>query len=152
MTSVPPVPLELWEQVPPAAQQAILVVFAQYELRVQQLEQRIAELEERLGSNSTNSSKPPSSDGPEVKRAPPKERGKRRSGGQPGHPRATRPLLEPTQTFACKPDACRRCGAALSGEDPQPLRHQVLELPEVRPVVLEYQLHRLACPRCRVTT
>ncbi len=127
-------------------------MLAQYELRVQQLEQRVAELEQRLNSNSTNSSKPPSSDGPEVKRAPPKPQGKRRSGGQPGHPRSVRPLLPPTQTFVCKPDACRRCGGPLAGEDPQPLRHQVLELPKVEPVVLEYQLHRLSCPCCRLTT
>jgi transposase len=40
----------------------------------------------------------------------------------------------------------------LPGDDPQPLRHQVLELPQVEPIVLEYQRHRLLCPYCGVTT
>src|SRR5581483_8062415 len=40
----------------------------------------------------------------------------------------------------------------LQGQDPEPLRHQVIDLPEIRPVVTEYQLHRLACPGCGTTT
>ena len=41
---------------------------------------------------------------------------------------------------------------ALSGTDPTPLRHQVAELPVVRPDIVEYQLHRLTCPRCHTRT
>jgi transposase len=52
----------------------------------------------------------------------------------------------------CKPPECRWCGDALAGDDPEPLRHQVAEVPPVRPVVDEYRLHRLTCPRCRTTT
>lgn len=152
MTSVQPIPAELWDQIPTAAQQALLVAFAQYELRLGQLQQQIASLEERLGQNSSNSSRPPSSDGPEVKPAPPRTPSGRRKGGQPGHRRSVRPLLPPTETFTRKPEACRRCGQPLAGEDPQPLRHQILELPKVEPVVLEYQLHRLSCPCCNITT
>src|SRR5919112_969984 len=48
----------------------------------------------------------------------------------------------------CRPSACRRCGRALDGTDPEPIRHQVAELPEVRPEVVEYRLHRLTCPGC----
>jgi hypothetical protein len=47
------------------------------------------------------------------------------------------------------------CAAAalhpLSGADPQPLRHQVWELPEIKPYVTEYQRHRLTC-RCGTVT
>src|SRR5437660_364015 len=39
----------------------------------------------------------------------------------------------PDHTLEVRPDACRRCGTALAGDDPQPLRHQVLELPVIRP-------------------
>jgi transposase len=46
----------------------------------------------------------------------------------------------------------RRCGRPLVGDDPQPLRFQVLDLPPIKPEVIEYQLHRLACPCCRITT
>lgn len=40
----------------------------------------------------------------------------------------------------------------MRGHDPQPLRHEVLELPPIRPQVTEYQLHRLACPKCGLST
>jgi hypothetical protein len=40
----------------------------------------------------------------------------------------------------------------LSGEDAAPLRHQVWELPEIKPQVVEYQRHRLACACCGETT
>jgi transposase len=52
------------------------------------------------------------------------------------------------QVVVCKPTHCRGCGHDLHGEDAEPLRHQVAELPPVLPEVDEYQLHRLACPRC----
>lgn len=49
----------------------------------------------------------------------------------------------------CKPASCRRRGHALSGEDSEPLRHQVAELPPVGPEVHGYRLHRLCCPHCQ---
>ena len=58
---------QLWDQIPVALQPAIAAVVAQLEAHVAQLEARVAELEGRLGLNSSNSSKPPSSDGPQVK-------------------------------------------------------------------------------------
>ena len=117
------------------------------------LRARVAELEAKLGLNSTNSSKPPSSDPPAVKRAPPKAPFGKPSGGQPGHPKAERALVErPDVVRDCKPEACRKCRRPLAGDDPAPLRHQVTELPPVRPVVTEYRCHRLACPHCRITT
>jgi transposase len=50
------------------------------------------------------------------------------------------------------PDACRRCGTLLQGEDPEPLRHQVMEIPPITPAVIEYRLHRLVCPCCSTST
>jgi transposase len=61
-------------------------------------------------------------------------------------------MLPADNTVPCKPAACRRCGRSLQGDDPQPLRHQVIEVPALRPEVTEYQLHRLACPWCGITT
>ena len=115
---------------------------------------RIAELERRLGMNSQNSSKPPSSDllGTERPKLPPTGR---RPGGQPGHPGHCRrmvPLDRVDKIVPLKPLRCRHCGASLSGEDRSPLRHQVTELPPIRPIVTEYQRHRLACPRCGQST
>lgn len=51
-----------------------------------------------------------------------------------------------------KPARCRRCQRPLWGEDPQAQRHQVVEVPPVKPVVTEYQLHRLRCPDCGGST
>jgi transposase len=52
----------------------------------------------------------------------------------------------------CKPSECRRCGTRLIGCDPAPLRHQVWELPPIKPIVTEYQRHRLTCRSCGETT
>jgi transposase len=51
-----------------------------------------------------------------------------------------------------KPDACARCQQPLTGDDPQPQRHQVVEIPPIQPVVTEYHLHQLVCPVCGATT
>jgi transposase len=152
MTFEPPIPQALWDLVPRAAQAALTAVLQRYQQRVDVLERRVRDLEERLGQNSTNSSKPPSTDGPAVKRRPPQPKGQRPKGGQPGHPRHRRALLPPDHTEHLRPTQCRRCGHALGGDDPQPLVHQVLELPPLKPVVTEYRRHRLACPRCPTTT
>jgi transposase len=47
-----------------------------------------------------------------------------------------------------KPARCPRCQHALQGEDPLPPRHQVTEIPAIKPVVTEYLLHRPVCPAC----
>lgn len=153
MTPVPPIPAELWDQIPPAAQAAVRALVQSYEQQLAVLRHRLEGLEQRLGQNSTNSSRPPSSDPPTVKRAPPRPPSGRRSGGQPGHALHRRPLLEPTRPpVALQPAACRQCGRPLTGADPRPLRHQVLELPACRPDVTEYHLHRLGCAHCGRTT
>jgi transposase len=116
---------------------------------------KIQELEARLNQSPRNSSLPPSSEHPHAKPPRPKFKGKRRRGGQPGHAKYERPLLASQQCderIPLKPTACRRCGTTLSGEDSMPLRHQVWELPEIKPHVTEYQRHHLTCPCCGETT
>src|SRR5262249_56562166 len=54
--------------------------------------------------------------------------------------------------FPVKLTHCARCRHPLHGEDGQPQRHQVTDLPPVQPVVTEYQLHSLVCPACGATT
>lgn len=116
---------------------------------------KIAELEARLNKSPRNSSLPPSSQHPHAKPVRQRKKNRRKPGGQPGHPKHERPLIPPEQCQAVvpiKPEACRRCGQSLDGDDPQPLRHQVWDIPEIKPLVTEYQLHRLACPCCQETT
>jgi transposase len=111
----------------------------------------LARLREQISRSSRNSSRPPSSDGPGFK---PPERRKgsgRKRGGQPGHPGAGPELLSIERVDAVvdhHPDACRRCGTLLEGEDPEPLRHQLIEIPPITPLVIEHRLHRLVCPCC----
>src|SRR5215211_3544910 len=97
MKPEPPIPAELWDQIPPAAQAAILVLVQQYEQRLQAVQKQVDDLHHRLTQNSTNSSRPPSSDPPHVKRPPPKPELGRKRGGQPGHKRQQRPLVPPEQ-------------------------------------------------------
>lgn len=135
---------------PPEAQAIIRALAAE----VKRLNARVAELEAQLGKTPKNSSLPPSSRHPHAKPAPRKSKSKRKRGGQPGHQKHERPLIpteqcDDVETF--KPKECRRCNAKLLGFDPEPLRHQVWELPEIKPQVTEYQLHRLLCP-CGTTT
>lgn len=156
-----PIPQELWELIPLGAQAALLAVIAGLQeqdvvLRgqVATLQTQIAELKAQLGQNSSNSSKPPSTDQLKDKNKDKNKGGGsgRPRGGQAGHPRHLRSPLPPDETFTIKPSACRGCGQALQGEDPQPLCHQVVELPVIKPHVAEYRLHRLSCPCCGVRT
>jgi transposase len=145
----PTLPPELLAGLPPAVAEFIRAILAENAV----LRARVAELEAKLGQNSTNSSKPPSTDPPSVKRAPPKPASGKKAGGQPGHPKHERALVaSPSHTHDCKPPACRRCHGPLAGDDPEPLRHQVTEVPPVTPVVAEYRLHRLRCRCCGITT
>src|SRR5919199_139174 len=155
MPPVPPIPVELWNQIPSAAQAAILALVQQYEQRLQALQRKVDQLTERLNRNSTNSSRPPSSDPPHVKRRPPRPSSGRKKGGQPGHARQQRPLVPPEQikqAIPLMPSACRKCGQALHGVDPHPRRHQVAEIPPVQAEVTEYRLHRLTCTACGTRT
>jgi transposase/uncharacterized coiled-coil protein SlyX len=165
--SAPPagIPEADWLSWPANARKCILD--QQDELRAQkeeieQLRQQLtalasdlSELRERISRSSRNSSKPPSSDGPGFK---PPERRKgsgRKRGGQPGHPGSGPELLpieRVDEVVEHHPDACRRCGTLLDGEDPDPLRHQVMEIPPITPVVIEHRLHRLICPCCSTST
>jgi transposase len=122
---------------------------------------RIAELEARVDvlergrKTPQNSSLPPSSQHPHARPQPPERKSKKKRGGQLGHDKHERPLI-PTEDCddvqSLRPTECRRCGAKLSGSDVEPLRHQVWELPEIKPEVTEYQRHRLTCPCCGETT
>ena len=155
MAWTPPIPEPLWKTASPEVQAAILALVEFYEQRLAKLEARVNDLENRLKLNSTNSSKPPSSDPIGMKRKPPASPSGKKRGGQPGHRKSHRALVPPEkihETIHCKPTACRRCGHELSGNDPEPLIHQVAELPKIEPIVDEYRLHRLTCPGCGETT
>ncbi len=144
MSHEPLIPEDVIARQPPDAQAIIRLLLA-----------KIAELEARLNQSPRNSSLPPSSEHPHAKPSSSKAKSKRKPGGQPGHAKHERPLI-PTadcdEVVTLKPSACRRCGTHLTGRDPAPLRHQVWELPEIKPLVTEYQRHRMTCSGCGTTT
>jgi transposase len=143
-------PRDIWERTPPEAQAYIGTL----EARVAALVAMVQALQEQLHQTSRNSSRPPSSD-PPLPQRPHSPRGQRQRGGQPGHPGSTRTLIpveEVDEVVVIKPAQCTHCQAPLSGDDPKPWRHQVIELPPIKPVVTEYQWHQLACPVCGETT
>ena len=122
---------------------------------VQELLQRLVEVEARLNQTSRNSSKPPSSDPPSAQARPAKEPSGRKSGGQlghEGHGRKLKPVSEVDQIIDVRPEQCGQCGTLLLGEDGEPERHQVTELPRIKPVVTEYRRHRLGCVACGAST
>lgn len=145
------IPAELVGEMTPAVRAFVEMLLK----RIEDLEEEAVELERRLGLTPQNSSLPPSSQHPHAKPAPKPKPSGRKPGGQPGHEKAERPLVPPERvdkTVVLKPEACRRCGGPLKGTDPEPLRHQVWELPEIQPLITEYQRHRLSCPCCGTAT
>lgn len=132
---------------------SVLALLRYLTSRVEKLEAEIVLLKAGKATPA-NSSKPPSSTHPHDKPPPRKPKSLHNRGGQPGHQKHERPLLPPEQcqqVIPIIPSACRRCGKTLQGVDPEPLRHQVWELPEIKPTVIEYQQHRLVCSCGRST-
>ena len=115
---------------------------------------RIAELERRVGLNSSNSGKPPSSDG--LKKQPRRTQSLRtpsgkKSGGQTGHPGKTlRQVAEPDAIADHFPNTCAGCGGALeAGANEGFIARQVFDLPKPQPLkVTEHRAHVCRCGKC----
>jgi transposase len=144
MDAPTPLPPDVLAALPPA-----VVALLQWQAeQIVRLTARVAQWEAKVGKDPTNSSKPPSASHPHDKPVSTKSRSARKRGGQPGHVKHERALIPTEQcrdVVPCVPTECRRCGQALAGADPEPRRHQVWELPEIQPIVTEYQQHRLTC-------
>lgn len=135
---------------------------AQLSALVEQLSsqcERVEELERQRGKDSSNSSKPPSSDPPFAKPAPKRSsrtRSGRRPGKQDGAPGATLRLVDdPDVTIRREPACCGGCGAGLAGAPVfDERRHQVFDAPEPapRPRVTEYRVVAKTCTGCGATT
>src|SRR6266567_6535287 len=150
-------PQELWDRIPPEVRAYIETLKGQVKTltsMVHTLQKQVRTLQEQLNQTSRNSSRPPSSDPPQHGR-PRRPRGERRRGGQPGHPGSTRtlvPVEEVDEVVVLKPEQCTYCQAPLAGDDPKPWRHQVIEMPPIRPVMTEYPWHQLMCAACGEVT
>jgi transposase len=147
-------------ELPPEAEPArdfIETLVARYEKRIEELEKQVRSLTRQIQKlTPRNSSLPPSVEHPHAKpkRKKPTDK-KRKQGGQKGHKRHLRELVPTEQcdtVTECLPEACRRCGGDLRHDPTPPRRHQVWELPPIRPIIDEYQLFRGHCPCCGITT
>lgn len=166
---------EEWAATPPSVKAALRTLFHQarlLELRfavydqklaaleeknaeVESLQTEVAALRERLGQNSTNSSLPPSSDAPQHRRPARREASGTARGAQAGHQGRGRTLVpseEVDHVIDYRPVRCRGCGRRLHGDDADPARRQVTELPPARAEVHEYRRHTLCCETCGTRT
>src|SRR5437879_4693209 len=134
--------------------------------KIAEQEKQITDLERQLAlrkRNSTNSSKPPSSDGLAGEQRPRgrKHKSQRKPGGQPGHPGHHRPLIPTAEVNVLKvllPERCQHCGRKLPQKsdrvttEGEPRRHQVTEIPEINPHTTEYQCPQVVCEHGQKTT
>ena len=131
------------------------VVTAQAE-RIVELEAENAELRRRLGQDSGNSSVPPSRD--PLHRWPPRStrrasgRGKGKQPGSEGK-HLRRVEGDHVRVVDHVPSRCSGCGGEVTGVcvDADPVVRQVVDLPEITPVVTDHRLHAVVC-RCGTLT
>lgn len=136
-----------------AGKEAVVKALLEMDARITTLGQQVLVLQKKidsLSSNSTNSSKPPSSDGPQVIK--PKKKSSRSPGSQKGHKGHKRELLpveEMDDVFDHYPPACAKCSAPLDPESCEetsdPERYQTFDLPKVEPIKNEHRCHELGC-------
>lgn len=115
------------------------------------LRAKVEDLEARLRKDSSNSSRPPSSDSTykvRVRRTTPSGR---KQGGQPGHEGTARAEFTADRVDDVKDHAPPPCCAGCGGTDMQEVgvvRWQVVEIPEIRPNVTEHRVRTQRCTKC----
>jgi transposase len=120
--------------------------------KIEILQARVTELENKLKRDSHNSSKPPASDGyKKIKRTRSmRKRSGKKSGGQKGHPGKTLEMSEtPDRVEKLRVKKCACCGCSLkkvkaSGHE----KRQKIEIPQPVVEVTEYQAEQKDCPEC----
>ena len=137
-----PISEEDWKQTPPAVRALVL---QQYEL-IGQLINRVEELEARLGQNSQNSSRPPSSD-PPYQRDKRESKGTGKPGAKKGHKGHQQALLTPTEVVPVPPKPCE-CGCQQVENLKAFYTHQHIELPEIEMQITHFVLQEGKCMAC----
>lgn len=144
-----PIPGE--SEIRSAYHQGVEAVVLLFQKTFLELRERLQQVEDQLSKNSSNSGKPPSTDGYE--KPAPKSRRKRsgkKSGGQPGHVGHTLKMVEkPDETVVHPVESCAHCQKSLRAVNAVGVeKRQVLDLPEVRLLATEHQAEIKHCPVC----
>jgi len=137
----------------------LLAVVAEQAALIETLRTEVAALRRQAGRDSSNSSQPPSQDGPAAeakaaKRAARRARPARPQGGQKGHPGASLAwAARPDETLVIEPGTCGGCGADLAGAAGRVASAvQVLDIPPAALTVTEYRMMSRTCGCGQVTT
>lgn len=153
LPELPQLPKDVFDSLHPSAQLAFRLLEEAVKglsMEIVHLQERNRELENRLNKNSSNSSKPPSSDG--IKRKPKSQRGRsgKKPGGQPGRKgKNLSQVNNPDKIFVHAPVNCTECQAALStvsGVCAE--KRQVFDVPQPKITVAEHQAQEKKCPCC----
>jgi len=137
--SVEPIPNADWEKMPASKRLVEELTF-----RVTQLEEQIGALQtekELLREQQSGHRQTHPNHHHTLRKDSPSQQKRQETRGQAGHEGHGRELY-PIEEYSITdhyPDACWNCGESLEGEDPQPYRHQIVEIP---PVVAQVEEHR----------
>lgn len=152
------IPNSDWEKTPASVKELVEKLgqlIKQSEKELAEKESQNQELLEKINRTSNNSSSPPSTDPPNAQKPNQKKKSSKKRGGQPGHKGHSRLLYEPedcTSVLDHHPETCSCCGEKLTGVDAFPYRHQVVDIPPIKPIVVEHRLHQLVCEICGAST
>ena len=157
MSVIPPLPEEIFASLPPVVQvyiRQLEAIVQEQAARIQKLEERVHDLENRLNKNSSNSSKPPSSDGLSRKPKSLREQSGKKPGGQIGHEGKTlNQVVEPDQIVVHSPLSCKNCHASLLEATIVNFeKRQIFDLPKPRIEVTEHRAETRICPCCKHRT
>jgi transposase len=145
---------EDWKRTPPSVKKLVVQLSIQVEAlakQLQDLQQSNQDLSEKVNRNSKNSHSPPASDAAQVEKKKKTKKSSKKRGGQPGHQGHSRdlyPIEECTSITDHYPSHCSCCGEKLTGDDPNPHRHQIIEIPPIQLEIAEHRLRQLECPHC----
>ena len=144
-----------WEKTPVSVKNLVLKLVEEIEKlkkHLKELQETNEKISEKINQNSQNSNNPPTSDPLNVEIAKKKKKlvGKKRGGqvGHKGHSRFLYSEEECKEIIEYHPDSCKCCGEKLTGIDPNPYRHQIVEIQPIVLEIVEHRLHERVCDNC----